>query len=248
MKYLLAPEQTKLLARYAKSRVVLAFDFDGTLAPIVSDPTAARLRANTRLLLQELSRLYPCVVISGRSRADTLRKTRSIALVEVFGNHGLEPGNVTRYAKQVAVILPQLRRQLRSIVGIDIENKRLSVSVHYRRVHDKRIALAAIRAAIAGLAVPLRVIPGKQVVNLLPKGAPGKGQALSNVRRKLRVDRAVYVGDDITDEDVFSSRQRSLLSIRIGQSRSSAAGYFLRNQGEIDRLLKQLIALRCAVA
>lgn len=244
MKYLLASGQNKLLKQYAKSRAVLAFDFDGTLAPIVADPTAARMRASTRLLLQELSRLYPCVVISGRSRADTLRKTRSIALVEVFGNHGLEPGNVAHYAKQVSAILPQLRRQLRGVVGIDIENKRLSVSVHYRRVRDKRVALAAIRAAIAELTVPLRVIPGKQVVNLLPKGAPDKGQALSNARRTLRVDRALYVGDDITDEDVFSSRQHGLLGVRIGQSRSSAAGYFLRNQREIDRLLKQLIALR----
>lgn len=248
MKYLLASEQSKLLARYAKSRVVVAFDFDGTLAPIVSDPAAARMPASTRLLLRELSRVYPCVVISGRSRVDTLKKTRSIALVEVFGNHGLEPGNVASYAKQVAAILPHLRRRLRSIVGIDIENKRLSVSVHYRRVRDKRIALAAIRAAIAVLTVPLRVIPGKQVVNLLPKGAPDKGQALSNVRRKLRVDRAMYVGDDITDEDVFSSGQRGLLGIRIGRSRSSAAAYFLRNQREIDRLMKQLIALRAVTA
>ena len=70
MKSLLAPQNRSVLRRLVRGRVLLAFDFDGTLAPIVADPPAARLRPRTRRLLAEVARKYPCVVISGRSRAD----------------------------------------------------------------------------------------------------------------------------------------------------------------------------------
>jgi trehalose 6-phosphate phosphatase len=244
MKYLLAPAQSQLLVEYAKARVLLVFDFDGTLAPIATDRQAAKMRPRTRLLLAELGRLYPCVVLSGRSRRDTANKTRSTNLKKVVGNHGLDLGNAARYGKQASAMLPVLRRQLRAVAGIDIENKRLTIAVHYRRSRDKRAARKAIMAAIAALPVPVRLIPGKQLVNLLPGGAPGKGQALQTLRRQLRVNRALYVGDDVTDEEVFALKQRHLLSVRIGRSKRSHASYFLRDQLEIDRLLRQLIALR----
>jgi trehalose-6-phosphatase len=80
----------------------------------------------------------------------------------------------------------------------------------------------------------------------LPPDAPGKGYALEKLRKKLRVERAVYVGDDLTDEDVFSSKQPGLLRVRVGRSQSSAAGYFLRDQRDIDRFLKRLLLLRGA--
>ncbi|HTM45636.1 MAG TPA: trehalose-phosphatase [Polyangiaceae bacterium] len=244
MKHLLAAQQAQVLEQYARSRVVLAFDFDGTLAPIVTRRHAAAMRASTRKLLTQLSQVYPCAVISGRSRADTIQKIGGIALAEVMGNHGLEPGNVGRYAKDVSAMLPVLRKRLQGMVGIEIENKRLSIAVHYRQARDKQKALAAIRAAVALLPVPVRVVSGKQLLNLLPLGAPGKGQALWKLRRRLRVDRAVFVGDDITDEDVFSSGQANLLAVRVGRSKASVAAYFLRNQREIDRLLEQLLKLR----
>jgi len=244
MKDLLARKNIDVLTKYAKSKVVLAFDFDGTLAPIVGDRYGARMRKRTRLLLEQVGLLYPCVVISGRSRRDTLAKTKATNLCQVIGNHGLEPGNTTRFARQIATILPKLRQGLKDLGGIEIENKRLSLAVHYRRARSKPDARLAIDEALARLAVPVRAIPGKMLVNVLPKGAPNKGQALQKVKKALRVDKAVYVGDDITDEDVFELKQPDLLTVRIGKSKTSAATHFLRNQAAIDRLLMKLIALR----
>ena len=68
MNRILSAANVDVLAQYAWSRVLLAFDFDGTLAPIVPDRDDARMRPRTRALLEEICRRYPCAVISGRSR------------------------------------------------------------------------------------------------------------------------------------------------------------------------------------
>jgi trehalose 6-phosphate phosphatase len=83
------------------------------------------------------------------------------------------------------------------------------------------------------------------VVNVLPKGAPTKGTALERARRLLACDFALYVGDDETDEDVFGIHSADrLLSVRVGGAAGSRATFCLKHQGEIDQLLRRLIALR----
>jgi trehalose 6-phosphate phosphatase len=82
-------------------------------------------------------------------------------------------------------------------------------------------------------------------VNVLPELAPNKGDALLALRAIEQADIAFYVGDDVTDEDVFKLNQPGrLLSARVGESLSSWASYFLRHQTEIDRLLAKLVAYR----
>src|SRR5437763_15777992 len=66
----LLPGHWDVVAKFSKSRVLLAFDFDGTLAPIVINPAEARMRPETKELLTRVSELYPCVVISGRAGPD----------------------------------------------------------------------------------------------------------------------------------------------------------------------------------
>ena len=90
----------------------------------------------------------------------------------------------------------------------------------------------------------VRLIRGKQVVNLLPRDAPHKGIALEKARARVGCDTAVYVGDDETDEDVFGlDRPGRLLTVRVGRKRDSLASYFLRDQSEIDRLLIALLSV-----
>ena len=73
----------------------------------------------------------------------------------------------------------------------------------------------------------------------------GENGALISLRERETADIALYVGDDVTDEDVFELDQPGrLLCIRVGQSRKSAAPWFLRDQREIDMLLKKLVELR----
>jgi trehalose 6-phosphate phosphatase len=91
----------------------------------------------------------------------------------------------------------------------------------------------------------VRILGGKQVVNLVPKDAGHKGIALLNERDRAGCDTALFVGDDDTDEDVFALAQPGrLLSIRVGRKRGSQAAYYLPAQGDIDELMKVLIEAR----
>jgi trehalose 6-phosphate phosphatase len=127
-----------------------------------------------------------------------------------------------------------------------IEDKAYSIAVHDRRSRAKKLARAAIVEAASQLGA-VRIIGGKQVVNVLPKGAPHKG--IARERERLGCDTATYVGDDETDEDVFSLDQPGrLLTIRVGAKRTSLAAHSLRNQRQIDDLLLALLRLRGAHA
>jgi trehalose 6-phosphate phosphatase len=246
VRHLFSRDDAGLLAQLASSRVLLAFDFDGTLAPIVADRDAAAVRPGTAAALRALSGLYPCAVISGRGRADVSARLAGAGVKYVIGNHGLEPGaDLPEYEQEVVDARRLLELALADEVGVDLEDKRYSLAVHYRRARRKRLARASILRAVGALPRPMRVVAGKLVVNVVPAGAPNKGDALLELRARERADTAIYLGDDVTDEDVFRLDQPGrLVSVRVGESQSSAAAYFLRDQREVDRLLARLIALR----
>jgi trehalose 6-phosphate phosphatase len=245
MKDILSRANREVLQQFAWSKVLLAFDYDGTLAPIVTDPDRAQMRPSTRRLLRRLAFLYPCVVISGRSRPDVRGRLDGIPLRQIVGNHGIEPWQGTRpLMDEVSRCAPLLDRCLAPWKGVRIENKSYSISVHYRHSREKRAALAAILQSASRLGA-VRVIGGKQVVNILPEGAPHKGMALERERDRLQCDTAIYIGDDTTDEDVFSLDQPGrLLGIRVAPKRTSHASYFVRNQLAVDEVLSVLADLR----
>jgi trehalose 6-phosphate phosphatase len=245
MKDILREQNRDVLAGFAGSNVLLAFDFDGTLASIVAEPAHARMRSETSRLMAEAASLYPCIVVSGRRRSDLLGRLDGVALRGVVGNHGVEPWETSReLADEVQRWRPLLEQRLSSLPGVTIEDKSFSVSVHYRRTRNKEDARARILEAAAALG-DVRVIGGLQVVNILPPGAPHKGTALLRERERLGCDSAIYVGDDDTDEDVFALEDPGrLLGIRVGPSRDSAAKYSIASQADVDELLRVLVELR----
>ncbi len=246
MKPILSKENVDVLAHLAWARALVAFDFDGTLAPIVDDRERASMRTATRRLFARLCDLYPCAVISGRSQRDVAARLDGAAIKYVIGNHGLEPGGgLTEFEQEISRAHRLLSSAMCGWPGVDVENKHYSLAVHYRRCRRKRDARDAIHAAIAGLPTPMRIVPGKMVVNVVPAGAPDKGDALLDLRDREKADIALYVGDDVTDEDVFKLDQPGrVLTVRVGESPSSAAAYFLRTQREVDALLTKLVVLR----
>lgn len=245
MRDILSRSGREVLQQFSWSNVLLAFDYDGTLAPIVRDPNKAAMRATTRRLLVQVASRYPCIVVSGRAQSDAQRWLHGIRLQQVVGNHGIEPWQATRpLMDEVWRWAPLLNLRLAELKGVRIENKTFSVAVHYRRSREKKKALAAILEAAAALG-SVRLIGGKQVVNILPKDAPHKGMALERERERLRHDTAIYVGDDETDEDVFALNQPGrLLTVRVGPKRLSQAAYFLRNQRAVDEFLETLLSFR----
>lgn len=244
MRHVLSRESKEILRRFLASKVLLAFDFDGTLAPIVGRPELARMPAGTRRLLRRLTSLYPCVALSGRSRADLRDKLAGSGIVHTIGNHGAEPWAGARTARRrVARWKTVLEGALASFQGVWIEDKGLSLTLHYRQSRQKARARTEILSAVR-LLPGIRLIGGKQAISIIPEDAPNKGTALLSMMAKLECDRALFVGDDKTDEDVFSLRHPSaLLTIRVGNRRDSRAAYFLRNRKETDDLLRTLLQL-----
>jgi trehalose 6-phosphate phosphatase len=230
------------LEALAASDALLAFDFDGTLAPIVADPALATMRPATRHLLAQAAQLYPCAVISGRPEEDVLRLLGGVTVWYVIGNRALQPPDeVARLSSQVGGWHARLDSALSGVSGVRIEDKGVSLAIHYRNAKEHEVAVAAIREAAAGLR-EARLIAGKDVINLLPLGGPNKGVALARVRAQLGCASALYVGDDRTDEDVFALPH--LVSVRVGAAADSAARFHLRDQEEVDDLLERLVALR----
>lgn len=248
MKYLLGPEGRAALARIVGKRPVLAFDFDGTLAPIVSRPDRARISARTRRLLERLTRRYPCAVLSGRTFEDVAGRLRGVPLACLVGNHGAEGfpprGSNARLRDEVRRWRASLTSDLGGVEGVEIEDKGLSLAVHVRRAPERGRTLRRVRRALARLG-GARVYEGLEVFNVVSPHAPDKGRALGRILRLFRARAGLYVGDDTTDEDAFRvPRSPELVTVRIGRSRRSRARFYLRRQGEIDRLLALLLGLR----
>jgi trehalose 6-phosphate phosphatase len=245
VKYLFSRPNRDLLETFAWSNVLLAFDYDGTLAPLVDAPARATMRPSTRRLLRRAGQLSPCAVITGRAEADALARLRHVDVCRVVGNHGAEPcADPEALAARVRQWLPVLKARLSRRQGVVIEDKRFSVAVHYRGARQRNSTRRAILTAARSLK-DVRMVGGKLVVNLVAPEAPHKGLAIERERSHLGCDTVIYVGDDETDEDVFRlDRPGQLLSVRVGKKRTSAAPYYIRNQAEIDRLLETLVALR----
>ncbi len=245
MKAILSGDGWRVLEAVARERALLVFDFDGTLAPIVARPSDAEMRAETRALLRVTSLLYPCAVVSGRPRADVARRVEGAPLVAIVGNHGAEPGfgPVDRALRRDVVGWAEaLARDLAGLSGVEVEEKGLSVAVHYRRAADRATARSRILAVAARLP-DARVFGGRAVVNLVPLRAPDKGAAVAEILRRIGARRALYVGDDVTDEDAFVARGVTV-AVRVGRTHASRARWYVPGQPEVDALLRGLVAAR----
>jgi trehalose 6-phosphate phosphatase len=242
---ILSRRHVPVLAHFASSNVLVAFDYDGTLAPIVGTPSAARMRPSTRRLLTNVATRYPCVVISGRRLDDLAKRLQRVPVWHLVGDHGFESrGTSQASSAQVRGWVAQLREHLPEQKGLVIEPKRHSITVHYRHVRDKRRVLELLAEAAHQLR-DARAIYSPEAINFLPTRGTHKGLALQQACRAFACDTAIYVGDDDTDEDAFASAgPERLLSIRVGTKRPSIAQYRLKSQSDIDHLMKLLVDLR----
>lgn len=245
--YVSSPEGLAALARYVAPDTLFAFDLDGTLAPIVDDYTAARVAEPIRAILERLVKLAKVAVITGRSRQDAL----AILGLEphlLVGNHGAEwpPQEGRRDWPQVTLChewQERLKYLLNNAQGVEIEFKGESVSLHYRKSDDSEKALTLINAAIEKLEPSPRRIGGKFVVNLLPMEAFTKGEALVAAMEMFGLKRAIFIGDDVTDEEVFKLGNADVFGIHIGTDGQTAAPYYLNEQSDLIGLLNSMVGM-----
>ncbi len=256
---LFAAEGREALAQLARRPALYAFDFDGTLAPIVERPEQAAAEARTVELLGRLGALAATALVTGRS-VDDLRGRIAFTPRYLVGNHGAEGVPDPLHRSPTDAVVDHAGNEAHRAValrwveqwpdaigrvpldGIVVEPKSYSLSIHYRGSPDHAAAHTAIMTAIGRLDPAPRVIGGKCVFNLLPEGAPDKGTALLALVRLERCEAAFFVGDDLTDEAAFQVAPASWVTVRVGADRDSAARFFIAGQGDIDRCLERLVA------
>jgi trehalose 6-phosphate phosphatase len=248
MEYLLTDRGKSELEALLMVHSLFAFDFDGTLAKIVRDRHTAQLGRPIRLWLGKLAKRAPTAIISGRSIED-LRTRVGDTVPYLIGNHGLEGLHVTQQVVQQArdtckgwkqLIEERFATEL-TRCGVFVEDKSYSLSFHYRNAGRKAVARTLVFHVLAELSPLPRIVLGKAVVNVVPAAAPHKGAALLELMYQLNCAAALYIGDDDTDEDVFSLPDTRILTVRIGKKKSSAARFFLKKQTEITEVLRSIV-------
>lgn len=198
-----------LSADPARSGLVL--DFDGVLSPIVEDPAASALPDRTAGALRRLSRhLGLLAVISGRPVA-FLEDRIGISGVPLLGSYGLERSDdgvrrldpsAARWKAQVGDASRLLRALLADAPGLRVEEKPVSVAVHWRQAPDHAAAAREVRRVTARLAdeTGLRLEPGKLVEELRPPLDTDKGSALASLLIASKyLTTVAYAGDDLGD-------------------------------------------------
>lgn len=245
-------------ARGAAGSLLLGLDFDGTLAPIVPRPEDAALLPAAHAALAAIAARADThiAVVSGRSLAD-LRRRVVLDRVYYAGNHGLEiEGPEVHRVHEEAVaargtlepLARRLEKELSEIDGVIVEDKGLTLSVHYRMVDDAAEG-ARVRDAVhacAGAYPGIRLTDGKKVVEIRPDVDWNKGRAFRFLRETLeeRFGRgpAVFIGDDRTDEDAFRELGEMDCSIIVGDppQHESIAQTALRSPDEVAVFLRML--------
>ena len=231
MRHALSREGLRTLVRAMRRRPLLALDFDGTLAAIVAHPDDAQVDPGLARTLDELARLVPVAIVTGRSVADVGARL-GFSPAYIVGSHGSEDPSGELPAGSVGR-LDALRDRLRAsagswhAAGVSLEDKGHSLALHYRRAPDPEAARRVVETLVADLPEGLRSFGGKCVVNVVPLDAPDKGRAVLALKRRAQADAVDYVGDDVNDEAVFESAQPDWMTVRVGRDDDPTAAMFV---------------------
>ncbi len=242
--------------------ILLLSDFDGTLSPIAKKPELATLPELTKTRLQELTQIPRLTlgVISGRNIKDLQQKT-GINDIIYTGNHGLQiesPGIhfVHPIAETAAEILSGMSDDMKLFFseneGILVENKGLTLSLHYRLADETQIEeITRIFNSITAPFVSsgkIKITSGKKVYEVRPAVDWDKGKAIEYIVQKLGFKSkplVLYMGDDVTDYAAFRATNKLAgISIYVGQENINIpARYFLYSPEEVSFFLEKLTDL-----
>jgi len=227
--------------------LLVACDYDGTLAPIVDDPADAHPDARAIDALRTLSALPDTVVavISGRARADLAGFLGEMPGVIVIGGHGAEWENADT-TPEADALASALRDVAAHFPGSTVEPKPTGAAFHYRQLIDGDTAGDAAEAAIDAVADQANsVLHGKRVVEFSTSDAD-KGAALRRLREEISPDVIVFIGDDVTDEHAFASLGPSDVAVKVGDG-ETIAPWRLTRQADVAPLLEELGSRRAII-
>lgn len=262
----LAPDAATLGYRIQGTPLVIFLDVDGTLASIVPHPDQAAVPASTKEILRALA-LAPSVyvaLVSGRTAADA-RTRVGVAGLWVLGNHGLEmidpegaaseDERVHAHRGALTHVATTLAPYLSRWPGSYVEDKRLTLSVHYRQAGLEAAAPIGDLVRAAAVENGLRVTQGSMVFEVRPPVAVDKGTAVRGLAERLGAGgpnaSIVYAGDDLTDEDAMRAlrawRPRAVtIHVRGVAGMDSAAELVVESPAALAVWLKSLAGVRGA--
>ena len=222
--------------RLRAAEVALFLDVDGTLLEIEREPGAVHVPKRLCEILEQLQSATggALALVSGRS-LDQLDRLFSPLLFSAAGLHGLERRNLGRKVERAAPdpdMFERARRRLAAFAdahqGVLLEDKGLTLALHYRKAPEAADAAVAVaEAAAAESAGALVLLHGKMVCELKPPGVD-KGRAIADFLEEppFTGRHPVFAGDDVTDEPGFRAiNERGGVSIRIGDGRPTAAAF-----------------------
>jgi trehalose-phosphatase len=257
MKYLFEDwEETK--KTITGKNIFLFLDYDGTLSSIADHPDKAFLSDEVKDILHKVIRnpRFKVAVISGRSLRDIKNRVH-IGGITYSGNHGLEINSPTfkfknnissSYKKLLSKIKKELRKAFKDFKGVLIQDKKLTLSVHYR-LADKKNILRITRIfhkMIAGYLneKKIKIIKGKMVLEIAPPIKWNKGLAVSWILNRPEFSKnnffPLYFGDDTTDEDAFRLLKDRGITVFVGRPTKSSAQFYLNNVSEVIQFIEQL--------
>ena len=205
--------------------LMLASDYDGVLAPLVGDPSAAVPEPGVAAVLARLAALpgVTVAVVSGRGVEDLQTTSGLSGPFRWIGSHGAEfDGPLpSALAARRDALAEQLRPMVAGVPGARLEVKPAAVAVHVRQVSDRAAAAALLARVDAATDPSLTKKPGKEVLELAVTDAD-KGSALRRLRAELGPAAVMYLGDDVTDEDAFRTLADGDLGVKIGDGETAA--------------------------
>jgi trehalose 6-phosphate phosphatase len=209
----------------AKRPLLIASDYDGVLSRLVGDPSAAVPEPGVAEALARLAAVDGVTValVSGRGVGDLQATSGFTGDLRWVGSHGAELDGPL--AGEPAGRRDALVRRLEPVVarvpGARLEVKPASVAVHTREVVDRLAAVALLDEVDAVADPSLTKKPGKEVLELAVTDAD-KGTALRRLRADAAAAAALYLGDDVTDEDGFRALEPGDVTVKVGEGPTAA--------------------------
>jgi trehalose 6-phosphate phosphatase len=243
------------LARLARvPELLVALDFDGTLAPIVDLPGEARALPRARAAILRLLDApgTRVAVVSGRA-LDSLDAVAGLPeTVDLVGSHGVE---FRLGGSRTTVLLTQAESELLDrlhgvigqvtfgIEGVWLESKPAGFAMHTRLASEAAGTFAVREALKRSAQVPgVTVRHGAQVLEFSVRSAT-KGDAIDRLRQHTAGAPALFAGDDVTDEDVFAVLGPEDVGLKVGPGPTLAA-FRVQAPADVARALEVLADLR----
>jgi trehalose 6-phosphate phosphatase len=182
----------------------------------VPRPELARPVDGARGALAGLVERYRTVAIVTGRRSDEVAALLDLPHIVYVGLYGLEDGAT----ELVTAVVPRAEAAVEQVAGAWIEDKGVSVAIHYRQAPDPASARAALLVALQPVATEagLELIGGKMVVELVPTDRPLKGGAIERLVGERALQALLYAGDDQADLDAFAALDRLSASEDVGMA------------------------------